>query len=264
MTSTKPLAVVTGASNGIGLELAKQFARNGFDLLISQHEQSAQSAVQELEQMGANVQIAQADLATSEGVDALYQAIQSTGRPVEAIAINAGVGIDGYFKDTDLAAEMNIIQLNVVGTVHLAKHIVRDMAARGQGRILFTSSIAGTMPTPFEAIYGASKAFILSFAESLHNELQDSGVTVTALLPGPTDTNFFHRADMDDTKAGAGPKSDPAQVAEQGFDALMAGEHRIVAGNLKTKVQDALGKLMPETLKAGMHRAQAEPGSASS
>lgn len=260
MTATKPLAVVTGAASGIGLELTKQFAKNGFDLVISQHQASAAPAAQELQALGASVQTVQADLSTSDGVDVFYQAIKATGRPVEAIAINAGVGIDGRFAETDLATELNIIQLNVIGTVHLAKHVVRDMSARRQGRILFTSSIAGTMPTPFEAIYGASKAFILSFAESLHNELQEVGVTVTALLPGPTDTNFFHRADMDSTKAGTSPKSDPAQVAEQGFDALMAGEHRIVAGNLKTKVQDALGKLMPETLKAEFHRAQSQPG----
>ena len=164
---------------------------------------------------------------------------------------------------SQLQKELNLIQLNVTSTVHLAKYVVRDMLSRGSGRILFTSSIAGTMPTPLEAVYGASKAFVLSFSQSLHHELKDTGVTVTALQPGPTDTNFFHRAGMDDTKVGSEGKytNDPAEVAQQGYDALMASEDHVFASSMKTKVQGELGKFMPESVKAKMHEKQAEPKS---
>jgi len=182
---------------------------------------------------------------------------------VDAIAINAGVGVGGDFaRDTDLRDELNLINLNVVSTVHLAKRVVKDMVARGSGRILFTSSIAALMPGSFEAVYAASKAFVQSFAEAIRNELKDTGVTVTALQPGPTETNFFHRADMEDTRAGASKKDDPADVAKQGFDALMAGKDHVIAGSIMTKLQGAMAKVLPETLNAEQHRKLAEPGSA--
>jgi uncharacterized protein len=169
--------------------------------------------------------------------------------------------VGGSFVETDLQKELNLIQLNVTSTVHLAKRIVQDMIARRSGRILFTSSIAGTMPTPLEAVYGASKAFVLSLSQSLRHELKDFGITVTALQPGPTDTNFFHRAGMDNTKVGSEGKytNDPAEVAEQGYKALMDGEDHVYASSIKTKVQGELGKFMPESLKAEQHRKQAEP-----
>jgi len=217
-TLTRPLAVVTGASNGIGYELAKQFAQNGFDLLVTSTGEKINHVAQDFQQLGANVETFETDLTTYDGVEALYSKIQATGRPVDAIAINAGVGVGGEFaRETDLQDELNMINLNVVSTVHLAKRVVKDMVQRGQGRILFTSSIAAIMPGPFEAVYAATKAFIQHFAEAIRNELKDTGVTVTALQPGPTDTNFFHRADMDDTKAGASPKDDPAVVANKGL-----------------------------------------------
>jgi short-subunit dehydrogenase len=257
----RPLAVVTGASSGIGYELAKQFAQNGFDLVVTATGATLEEAAQAFKQLGANVETVQADLATYEGVEQLYSKIQSTGRPVDAIAINAGVGVSGDFaRETDLKDELNLINLNVVSSVHLAKRVVKEMVARGKGRILFTASIAALMPGPFEAVYAASKAFIHSFAEALRNELKDTGVTVTSLMPGPTETNFFHRADMDDTKAGSSKKDDPAEVAKQGFEALMAGKDSIVAGSLMTKVQSAV-KFVPETISAEMHRKLTEPGS---
>jgi len=260
---TRPLAVVTGASNGIGYELAKQFAQNGFDLLVTATGPSIDDAAQTLNQLGANVDTVQADLSTYDGVEALYSKIQSIGRPVEAVAINAGVGVGGEFAhETDLKDELNLINLNVVSTVHLAKRVVRDMVDRGKGRVLFTSSIAALMPGPFEAVYAASKAFVQSFAEGIRNELKDTGVTVTSLMPGPTDTNFFHRAEMDDTKAGSNKKDDPANVAKQGFEALMAGKDAIIAGSLMTKLQGNVSKVLPNTLKSEQHRQLTEPGSA--
>src|SRR4028119_991625 len=147
MSTSRQFAVVTGASNGIGYELAKQFAQNGFDLLVTEHLQDIDGPKQDFEQLGANVQTVQADLATMEGVHTLYDAIQASGRPVDAIALNAGVGVGGDFtRETDLHDELNLINLNVVSPVHLVKHVARDMVARGQGRILFTSSIASRMP----------------------------------------------------------------------------------------------------------------------
>lgn len=262
--STRPLAVVTGASNGVGYELAKQFAQNGFDLVVTSTGSSINEAAQAFQTFGAQVETVQADLATYDGVETLYQQVKATGRPVEAIAINAGVGVGGKFTETDLQEEINLIELNVVSSVHLAKRAVKDMVSRGSGKILFTSSIAALMPGPFEAVYAASKAFIHSFAEGLRNELKDTGVTVTALMPGPTDTNFFHRAGMDDTKAGADQKDDPAVVARQGFEALMKGKADFVAGSLKTQVQGNVSKVLPETVNAEMHRKLTEPGSAKS
>jgi len=263
IASARPFAVITGASSGIGLELARQFCQNGFDVLITAEDEGITQAQQQLAPLGTQVEAFRADLARYEGVEALYQRIQAAGRPVDAIAINAGVGVGGDFaRQTSLQDELNLIQLNVTSSVHLAKRISRDMVARKQGRILFTSSIASFMPSPFEAVYGASKAFIQSFAESLRTELKDVGITVTSLLPGPTETNFFHRADMDDTKVGRDEKDDPAQVAKQGFDALMAGEEKVIAGSPKNKLFDVMGRFLPERVKSAFHRRLSEPDSA--
>lgn len=262
-SSNRPLAVVTGASSGIGYELAKQFAQNGFDLLVTATGSSVTEAAQIFEQSGAKVETVQADLANYDGVETLYDKIKATNRPVDAIAINAGVGVGGDFaRETDLKDELNLINLNVVSSVHLAKRVVKDMVDRGQGRILFTSSIAALMPGSFEAVYAASKAFLHSFSEGLRSELRNTGVTVTALMPGPTDTNFFHRAGMDDTQVGASEKDDPAEVAKQGFEALMAGKDDIIAGSLKTKLQGTASRVLPDTVNAEQHRQMTEPGSA--
>ncbi|BAZ11988.1 short-chain dehydrogenase/reductase SDR [Calothrix sp. NIES-4071] len=265
MSSIIPFAVVTGASNGIGYELAKQFAQNGFDLLITATGSSIDEVASEIAQTSkSEIQTVQADLATYEGVETLYNKIKETGRPVDAIAINAGVGVGGEFaRETDLQDELNIINLNVVSSVHLAKRVVKDMVERGKGKILFTSSIAGIMPGPFEAVYAASKAFLQSFSLSIRNELKDTGVTVTSLMPGPTDTNFFDRADMEDTKAAKSKKDDPAEVAKQGFEALMAGKDSVIAGSLMTKIQGAVSQVLPDGLKAEMHRQLTKPGSGS-
>ena len=266
MSDRRPFAVVTGASKGIGHELARIFAKNGYDLLITADSDQIEEAGRELGTLGTSVQTLQSDLAKYEGVEKLWQAVESTGRPVDAIAINAGVRVGGNFLETDLDQELNLIQLNVTSSVHLAKLVVQQMAARGAGKILFTSSIAGTMPTPLEAVYGASKAFVLSFSKSLRYELKDTGITVTALQPGPTDTNFFHRAGMDDTELGTEGKytNDPAEVAEQGFQALMDGKDHIYASSMKTKAQGELGKFIPESTKASMHQKEAEPKSKAS
>ncbi len=258
----RPLAVVTGASSGIGYELAKQFAQHGFDLLVTSTGPSINEAAQAFKQLGAQVETVQADLATYDGVETLYSQIQKMGRPVDAIAINAGVGVGGAFVKTDLQEELNLIELNVASTVHLAKRVVKDMVDRGSGKVLFTSSIVSQMPSPFQAVYAASKAFVHSFSEAIRNELKDTGVTVTALMPGATETNFFHQAGLDDTKVGAAKKDDPAEVAKQGFEALMAGKDSILAGSLVTKIGGAIGSILPDTTTSEMNRKLTEPGSA--
>ncbi len=262
-SSRRQFAVVTGASSGIGYELAKQFAQNGFDLMIVSAGERLNSAADEIRTLGGNVEAVQADLATHEGVHKLLSAIQSSGRPVDAAALNAGVGVSGRFIETDLGEELNMVALNVTSTLHLAKYLVKDMVARGGGRILFTASIAGTMPTPYETVYGATKAFVRSLSQGLREELKDTGVSVTALMPGATETDFFHRAGADDTKLGASEKDDPAEVAKEGFEALMAGKDHVVAGSFKNKLQAAAGYALPDPLVAKAHAGMSEPGSAS-
>jgi short-subunit dehydrogenase len=263
--STRPLALVTGASSGIGLELARQFADNGFDLVIAAEDEELAKAVTELEGSGTEVAAFRLDLSTPEGVEELYERVREIGRPLDAAALNAGIGAGGAFANgTELAQELKIVDLNVRSTVQLSKYVVRDMVDRGEGRILFTSSIASTMPGTFQAVYNASKSFVQSFALALRQELKDSGVTVTSLMPGPTDTEFFERADMLDTKLGAGDKDDPADVARDGFNALMEGEERVVSHSASTKAQGIGSRVLPDSVKAKMHQKMAEPGSAES
>jgi len=262
-TQTRPLALVTGASSGIGLELAKQFAEHGFDLVVAAEDDELAGAAREIAARGVQVEAVTVDLGTAAGVDELYQRVVQMGRPLDAAALNAGIGSSGGFDETPLERELQLVDLNVRSTVQLAKYIVRDMAGRGEGRILFTSSIASTMPGTFAAVYNASKSFVQSFALALRDELRGRGVTVTSLMPGPTDTEFFERAEMTDTKIGSGEKDDPADVAREGYEALMAGKERVVSASRKTKIQGRAGRFVPDSVKAKMHRVQARPGSGS-
>ncbi len=258
--SARPLAIVTGASSGIGLELAKLCAENGFDLLIAADEPEIEEAARMLRGLGAAVEAHQLDLARLEGIDARYDAIH--GRPVAALLANAGLGLGGGFLDQPFKSELRIVETNIIGTIYLVHKVARDMRAAGAGRILFTGSIAGYIPGAFAAVYDASKAFINSFSYALRNELKDSGVTVSCLMPGATDTEFFERADMMDTKVGQDDdKDDPADVAKTGFEAMMRGEASVVHG-MHNKLQVAAAKVMPQTATAEQHRGMAEPGSA--
>jgi short-subunit dehydrogenase len=263
--SQRPLALVTGASSGIGRELAKQFAANGFDLVIAAEDQAIEAAAGELRAAGADVQTVRVDLATPQGVEDLCTRVSATGRPLHAAALNAGVGAGGAFVgETRLEDELRIVDLNVRSTVHLAKRVLGDMVARDEGRVLLTSSIASTMPGSFQAVYNASKSFVQSFALALRNELKDTNVSIASLMPGPTDTEFFERAEMLDTKVGGGEKDDPADVARDGFQALMEGKERVVSASIKTKLQAGASRVLPDSAKAQMHRQMAEPGSAKS
>ena len=255
--STRPLAVVTGASSGIGRELARLCAQNGYDLVIAADEPEIQSAADELHACGVEVEPVQVDLAMGDGVNAVLD--RCDGRPVELLLANAGHGLGGAFLDQDFDAVRHVISTNITGTLFLVREIARGMRERHSGRILFTGSIAGYMPGAFQAVYNGSKAFIDSFSYALRNELKDSGVTVTCLMPGVTDTNFFERAGMLDTKFATGDKSDPSEVAKTGFDAMMKGEGGVIAG-LKNKLQVAAAVHMGKEAAAEMHRRQAAPG----
>jgi uncharacterized protein len=257
-SSTRPLAIVTGASSGIGYELAKRCAEEGFDLLIVADEPEINQAAGELRALGAAVDVVQADLATLEGVDKLYGA--ASGRAVDALLANAGVGLGHAFLDQSFEDIQRVIDTNITGTVYLIHKIGNDMRARGQGRILITGSIAGFMPGTYQAVYNGSKAFLDSFSVALRHELKDTGVTVTCLMPGPTETEFFERADMLDTKVGQQKKDDPADVAKAGFDAMMSGDTQVVSG-LKNKVQATMAHVTPADMLAEQHRKMAEPGS---
>lgn len=255
----RPLALVTGASSGIGREMAQELARRGYDLVVVATGEGLDDAAAELERLGASVQQVRADLATRDGVEEVHRAVED--RAVAVAALNAGVGSGGPFRDTDLDDDLRLIDLNVRSTVHLAKHLVRDMTARGSGRLLFTSSISSTHPDAFEAVYGASKTFVQSFAKALRTELGGTGVTVTSLMPGPTATSFFHRAGMDDTRIGASDsKDDPAEVARLGIEAMLAGKEQVVPG-LPNKLITAAARVLPDRVKAALHGALAAPGS---
>jgi short-subunit dehydrogenase len=251
------LALITGASNGIGLELAKDFAQDGYDLIVNAEDDRLAGAAAQLRALGVSVEEVQADLASPAGVEQVSAAVR--GRQLDAVALNAGAGLGGAFVDQDLAALLAVIDLNVRSTVHLAHLLLPDMVERNAGRVLITSSIAATMPGSYQAVYNASKSFLQSFTEALQSELSDTEVTLTALMPGPTDTDFFARAGMEDTKVGEMKKDDPAAVARQGYDALMKGERRVVAASLKTKANELINKVTPDRVKAAAHAQISEP-----
>ena len=257
-TAQRPLAVVTGASSGIGYELARQCAAHDFDLSVAADEVAIHRAAEALRQEGVAVEPVEADLATLEGLDRLCDAIG--GRPVALLLANAGHGLGGAFLDQEFGAVRHVIDTNVTGTLDLIQRVGRGMRFRNEGRILITGSIAGFVPGTYAAVYNASKAFIDSFSFALRAELKGSNVTVTCLMPGATETDFFERAGMTDTAVGQAAKDDPADVARIGFDAMMRGDGDIVSG-WKNKLRTAVASITPSGILAERHRAMAEPGS---
>jgi short-subunit dehydrogenase len=261
MSASRQFAIVTGASTGIGLELAKCCARDGFDLLIAADEAEIDNAAVEIRKLGANVEAVQADLSTIEGVDTLIEA--AAGRPIDALLANAGRGLGGAFLDQDFKRARFVVDTNVTGTIYLIHKAGNDMRRRNAGKILITGSIAGFTPGSFQAVYNGTKAFLDSFSFALREELRDSKVTVTCLMPGATETSFFERADMMDTGVGVAKKDDAAEVAKTGFDAMMRGDGDVVFG-MKNKIQSSIANVLPAGVLARQHRKMAEPGSAKS
>jgi short-subunit dehydrogenase len=254
-------AIVTGASTGIGLELARCCAKDGYDLLIAADESAIEGAANELRQEkdAGNIQAVNADLATTEGVDRLVAAAE--GRPVDVLIANAGRGLGDAFIDQEFAKIRGVIDTNVLGTTYLLHKVVREMRNCNEGRILITGSIAGFTPGSFQAVYNASKAYLNSLSFALREELRDTDITVTCLMPGATETEFFRRADMLDTKVGTEEKENAATVAQSGYKAMLNGESDVVTG-MKNKIQSALANVMPNELLAKQHRKMAEPGTA--
>ena len=260
MTDPRPLALITGASSGIGLELALRFAAGGHDLLLVAEDDGLAAAAEQVRAGTPGVQVAvvQVDLRRGEAVD---QVVAAAPRTPDALALNAGVGAGGAFVEQDADTVLSLVDLNVRSTVLLAHALLPAMVQRGSGRVLVTSSIASTMPGPYQAVYNASKSFLQSFAKALQGELVGTGVTVTSLMPGPTATDFFRRADLLDTLMGKGPQDDPAEVARQGYDALMSGRHQVVAASLLSKLMAASNAVLPDPVKVAAHRVMARPRS---
>jgi short-subunit dehydrogenase len=257
----RQLAVVTGASSGIGFELARCCAENQFDLAIAADEPQIHDAAEKLRASGGQVDAVEADLATLEGVDRLIAA--TNGRAIDALLANAGRGLGDAFLDQKFERIRKVIDTNVTGTLYLVQKVGRAMREKGSGCILITGSIAGFMPGTFQAVYNGTKALLDSFAFALRAELKDSGVTVTCLMPGATETDFFERADMLDTKVGTQKKQSAAEVARLGFDAMMKGEGDVVTG-WNNKLRAAIAHLLPAGALAEMHRREAGPGTAKS
>src|SRR3954463_821570 len=261
MSTSRPLAIVTGASTGIGFELAKRCAKEGYDLVIAADEPEIEQAANSLRNGdgGTKVEVVQADLATTEGVGRLYAAVK--GRQVDALLANAGRGLGHGFLDQDFAKARRVVDTNITGTIDLIYKVGNDMRRRNAGKILITGSIAGFMPGTYQAVYNGTKAFLDSFSFALRAELRDTKVTVTCLMPGATETEFFERADMLDTKVGTQKKQDPAEVAKAGFDAMMDGKGDVVTG-WQNKLRSAIANILPAGMVAEQHRGMAEPGSA--
>ena len=251
------LAIVTGASSGIGLELAKLAARDGYNLVVAA-DTPLVDASRELDGLGVSVTNVEADLSTFEGVDRLLAQVE--GRDVDLLFANAGHGLGHAFLEQDPAEWRHVIDTNITGTIYLIQKVARGMVARNEGRILITGSIAGHIAGAFQAVYNGSKAFIDSFSDALGNELKDTEVTVTCLKPGATETEFFERADMEDTKVGQSKKDDPADVAKTGWEAMKKGEHAVVHG-LMNKAQVLAAGVLPESVSAEQGRKLNEPGS---
>ena len=254
-------AIITGASTGIGFELATLAAQNGYDILVVADEPLVEAAAADFKQFGTDVQSVEADLSTIEGVDRLLAA--AGGRQIDLVCANAGRGLGHSFLDQSVADWRKVVDTNVVGTLYLLHKTLPAMVARNEGKVLVVGSIAGFIPGSFQAVYNGTKAFVDSFTDALRNELKESdGVTITTLMPGPVETEFFDRADMMDTSVGTNPnKSDPVDVAKDGWDALMAGKASIVSG-WKNKLQVAAAHITPAAVLAEQHRKMAEPGTA--
>jgi uncharacterized protein len=259
--SDRSLAIVTGASTGIGFELAKLCAQNGFDLVIAANEPKINEAAAQLRELGSEVEAVEADLSKSEGVDRLLDVTRSFDRPVDALLANAGRGLGHGFLDQALGDIQSVVDTNITGTLRLIHKVGAQMRAAGGGRILITGSIAGFTPGTYQAVYNASKAFLDSFSFALRHELKGAGVTVTCLMPGATETEFFERADMLDTKVGASKKDDPAMVAKAGFNAMMRGDGDVVSG-WHNKLQSAIALITPSDRLAEAHAKMAAPGTA--
>ena len=258
--TNKKYALITGATSGIGYELAKLFAKDGYNLVIAaRNEEDLQNTSSQLQQYNINVITISKDLFDPENAFDLYNEIILKGIEIDVLVNDAGQGQYGEFIDTDIHRELSIIQLNISSLVVLTKLFLQDMVKRGHGKILNVSSVASKIPGPFQSVYHGTKAFVQSFTESIRNEVKDTGVVITALLPGPTDTDFFNKANMQESKiVQEGKLADAAEVAKDGYDALMKDDDMIISG-FKNKVQVAMSNILPDSVVADRVHKQQEP-----
>jgi short-subunit dehydrogenase len=258
MENQAKTALITGGTSGIGKELAKLFAQDQYNLIIvARNQEELDTTANELKTYGVHVQTIAKDLSKTEEAKALCDEVNTQ---IDVLVNDAGQGVYGLFTDNELERELDIIHLNIGATVILTKYFLKEMVARGEGKILNLGSVAGKLPGPWQAVYHATKAFVLSFTTAVREEVKDSGVTLTALMPGVTDTDFFNKAGMNDSKAVQDKEAmaPPADVAKDGYDALMAGEDRVIAG-FKNKVQVNMANLMPDSKVAHTMYEQQQP-----
>ncbi|SEJ27512.1 hypothetical protein SAMN04487995_3905 [Dyadobacter koreensis] len=262
MVTSQKYALITGATSGIGLELAKLFAKDQYNLIIVGRNEADLSAVAgQLANDSIDVIPMVRDLFNRDEVFSLYEEVKRRDIEVEILVNNAGQGVYGEFKNTDINRELNIIDLNVAALTILTKCFLQDMMLRNSGKILNLASIASKVPGPWQAVYHGTKAYVLSFSEAIREELKDyENITVTALMPGATDTDFFNKADMNDSKAvqDKDALSDPADVAKDGYEALMAGKDKVISG-FKNKVQIAMSAITPDSTVAHLMNEQQKP-----
>jgi short-subunit dehydrogenase len=260
MSNTK-YALITGATSGIGYELAKLFAKDHYNLIIvSRNQQELDKTAQELQQNGIDVITMAKDLFNRNEVFSLCEEVKRTGIHVDVLVNDAGQGVYGEFKNNDIDRELKIIDLNIGALTILTKHFLQEMVSRNEGKILNVASIASETPGPWQAVYHATKAYVLSLTEAIREEAKDTNITITALQPGVTDTDFFNKAGMNNSKAVQDKEAmaSPADVAKDGYDALMAGKDKVVSG-FKNKVQMAMGNVTPDSTLAHMVNEQQKP-----
>lgn len=261
MIDKNKTALITGATSGIGYELAKLFAQDQYNLIIiSRDQQQLELKAAEFRQAGVEVTIMVKDLFDRDQTLSVYQEVKDLGIEVDVLVNDAGQGVYGEFKDTDINRELQIIDLNISSLVILTKHFLKDMVDRNSGKILNLASIASKTPGPWQSVYHGTKAFVLSFTEAIREEVRDLDITITALMPGVTDTDFFNKADMNNSKAiqDEDAKADPAMVAKDGYEALMAGKDKVISG-VKNKIQIAMSNVTPDSTVAHQIYEQQKP-----
>lgn len=261
MENNSKYALVTGGTSGIGYELAKLLAKDGYNIiLVARGEEGLENAKKELESTyNIKALTISKDLFYAGNAFELVDEVREKGIQVDILVNDAGQGLYGEFKDTDIQRELEIVQLNISSLLALTKLFLQDMVARGQGKILNLASIAGKLPGPRQAVYHGTKAFVHSFTEAIRSELKDSGVTITSLLPGATDTDFFNKAGMQESKiVQQGELADPAKVARDGYDALMSGDDMVISG-FKNKMQVGMSNVMPDSTVADKMKKQQAP-----
>ena len=258
----KRYALITGASMGIGYELTKLFAEDGYNIIaVARTEDDLNRVAEECRtKYGVEVIVMPKDLFGENAATELYNEVKNKGIDVEILVNDAGQGVYGLFHETDIEAQMKIIHLNIVSFTKLTYHFLKDMIARNSGKILQLGSVVSEMPSPYQAVYGGTKAYVLNFTEALINEVKDYNITLTVLQPGATDTDFFSKAGAEESKIveDRSKLADPARVAKDGFHALMKGDDKTVSG-FKNKASIAMANVMPDTLLARQMEKQSEP-----